>query len=560
MLNSTYASLSEKISNAGAPALSMYCASISLGLFTFAYLLRGGALLFDAINLTPVFLLITIACVAVHLILNFRATGKIRFQLIWADLALVGLALWMLVNSGSEAGTDKSMRFIALVLVPYFLARYILVDFDQVRRFFYTSLAIITVIALGGFAFSILPQPIATLLPYESSEWGQRLIFAQANPIAVGMAMMVAMMVYVGIAAGRGRLSWTIVCLAITGILLYTLLLVGTRGAIVASFGALSVAILIALATRKFKALPVLVIALCAVGFIFYNVFAGALVPETQPEPQPEPPPVAAQAPAVAQNQPAPQAPAVDQTQVAAQNQPAAQAPVAAQNQPTPQAQAVAPAPAATPVPEPTPAPASLPIQLPRVELPNQERLDTLAAATTISGWTSEDTLKNRVVLFREAAAMFRENPILGSGAAGMEIAGVAGIEIYAHNIFLETAGELGIVGIALLAAALAFTLRSLWKFFITMDQRHPHYYIVLAAFLALTGLFIQKQFSTSLPHHKDLVAFAAIILNLPILLNIPASAVELSSLRSKLPPQLRFLAPAKDGVSIDDEEPSTNP
>lgn len=547
MLNSSYASLSERLSNAGVAKLSMYCASIALALFTFAYMLRGGALLFDSINLTPVFLLLAIACAAVHIVV----TGKIRFQLIWADLALVGLALLMFVNSGSEAGADKSMRFIALVLVPYFLARYILVDFGQVKRFLYTALVIITIIALGGFASSFLPQPIASLLPYESSEWGQRLIFAEANPIAVGMAIMIGMMVYVGLSAGRGRISWAIPCLVITGIMLYTLLLVGTRGAIVASFGALIVAIVVTLATRRFKGLPILIIAFCGVGFIFYNAFAGALVPE----PQPETPAVVAAAQEAPAPTPEPTAPsqAPDDTDTEPEEEP------------TPEPE---PTPAPTPEPEPTPEPAPMPtpepeptappIQLPRVELPNQDRFDTLVDATTISGWTSEDTLNNRVVLFREAVAMFRENPILGAGAAGMKIDGAAGLEIYAHNIFLETAGELGIVGLALLAVALAFTLRSLWKFFITMDQEHPNYYIVLAAFLALTGLFIQKQFSTSLASHKDIVAFAAIILNLPILLNIPASAVELSSLRSKLPPQLRFLAPAKDSVPINDaDEPS---
>ena len=505
MLNPTYASLSEKLSSYGVPALSMYCASIALGMFTFAYTLRGGTLLFGSINLTPVFLLITIACVAVHVAANFLVTGKIRFQLIWADLALVGLALWMLINRGGEEAADKTMRFVALVLVPYFLARYILVDFHQIRRFLYTSLVIITIVGIGGFSYSILPPAIAGLLPYESSEWGQRLIFAEANPIAVGMAFMVAMMVYVGLAAGRARISWAVVCLAITCMLIYTLLLVGTRGAIVASFGAISVAIVVALATRRFKALPVLALALCAVGFIFYNVFAGALIPETPPEPAPEPAEVAA-----------------------VSTQPAAQ-----ETAPEPE-------------PELLDAP---PIRLPRFELPNQERFDTLASATTISGWTSEYTLQNRVVLFREAIAKFGESPFLGVGVAGMEI--------YAHNLFLETAAELGIVGLALLAVALAFTIRSVWKFFITMDQDHPHYYIALAAFLALTGLFLQKQFSTSLPHHKDIVAFAAIILNLPILLNIPASAVELSGLRSKLPPQLRFLAPTKDSVPIDDDEPT---
>lgn len=555
MLNSTYASLSERISNASVPNLSMYCASIALALFTFAYMLRGGALLFGSINLTPVFLLIAIACAAVHIIANFLATGKIRFQLIWADLALVGLALLMLVNRGSEAGMDKSARFIALVLVPYFLARYILVDFGQVKRFLYTALAIITVIALGGFASYFLPQPIAGLLPYQSSEWAQRLIFAQANPIAVGMAIMIAMMVYVGIAAGRGRISWAIPCLVITGIMLYTLLLVGTRGAIVASFGALIVAIVAALATRRFKELPILIIALCGVGFIFYNAFAGALVPEPQPEPQPEPPPAVAAAQEAPAPTPEPTAPsqAPDDTDTEPEEEPTpVQEPTPA---PTPEPE---PTPEPTPMPTPEPEPTAPPIQLPRVELPNQDRFDTLVDATTISGWTSEDTLKNRVVLFREAIAMFRENPILGAGATGMEIDGVSGLEIYAHNIFLETAGELGIVGLALLAVAIAFILRSLWKLFITMDQEHPNYYIVLAAFLALTGLFIQKQFSTNLASHKDIVAFAAIILNLPILLNMPAAAVELSGLRSKLPPQLRFLAPAKDSVPIDDaDEPS---
>lgn len=515
LLNSTYESLYAKISNVGVPALSMYCASIALGLFTFAYMLRGGGLLFGSINLTTVFLLITTACAAAHLIANYLYTGKIRFQLIWADLALVGLALWMFVNSSSEAGTDKGARFIALVLAPYFLARYILVDFGQVKRFLCASLPIITVIALGGFAYSILPQPIAGLLPYETSEWGQRLIFAEANPVAVGMAFMVGIMVYVGLAAGQGRISWAVPCLVIAGILIYTLLLVGTRGAIVASFGALSVAIVIALATRRFKALPILIIALCGVGFIFYNVFAGALQPDTEPEPPSETIAVAA---------PPQGAPA--QTNAGGP----APAPTQASSEPT-----------LAPTPEPPP------IQLPRVNLPNQERLDTLASATTISGWTSEYTLQNRVVLFREAIVKFSANPILGAGAGGMEI--------YAHNLFLETAAELGVVGLALLTVALAFTLRSLWKFFITMDQQHPNFYIVLAAFLALTGLFIQKQFSTSLASHKDIVAFAAIILNLPILLNIPASAVELSGIRSKLPPQLRFLAPAKDSVPIDDAD-----
>ena len=119
----------------------------------------------------------------------------------------------------------------------------------------------------------------------------------------------------------------------------------------------------------------------------------------------------------------------------------------------------------------------------------------------------AERTIQGRVDLIAEALTKFKDNPLLGVGAAGMDN--------YAHNIFLETAAELGLVGLAFLLAFLVLVLRCLWKFFIKLDEGNPYFHIITAVFLVVSALFVQKQFSTNLVHHKDLIIFAAIILSL---------------------------------------------
>ncbi len=614
---STWASLPSRASDAGVGVLSMYCASIALALFAFAFVIRGGTQLFGPINLTLVFLMAAVLCVGVHL----WAAREIRFQLIWADVALIGLALVMLANSSSADGMEKGLRFVGLVLAPYFLARVILVDFVRVRLFLATVLAAATVLGLGVIAFSVLPDAAANLLPYEVTEWNQRLVFLEANPVQFGIFLMVGAVLYTGLASSWRRI-WMVLSLAIIGALIYDMMIVGTRSSLVAILGTVSAALSIALITRRFSNLPVLLVVLGTVGFLFYTVFAAGLAPTAiQPavlqsgdarlrffdvERQDEQSRVGELLSAYLLND---QPHRIDDTPVTAWQWQRADALTGVADTPddatwsnigrtsptyeyTPtdddvgkflrsyvdyekegltyraETMAIGPiAPVSGPLTtsaaarQATPAPADVSkgvqedttpgLRLPQIgiTLPNQERFETLSLVVKSSDNEPEEvaklreqTIDNRIDLLEEALTKFRANPLFGAGAAGMDN--------YAHNIFAETAAELGLTGLALLLAVFAFALRSLWKFFVKLDEQNPHFHIITAVFLVASALFIQKQFSTSLPHHKDLIIFVAIILNLPLLLGMSSREVS-GGLREKLPPRLRFLAPAKDSVPV---------
>ena len=475
----------------------MHLAPVVLALFVCGYMLRGGMLLFGFVNLTLVFLLATILCVGVHLLV----TRQIRFQLIWPDLGMIAFAVLLLANSRSGAGLDKGLRFVVLVLAPYFLARVILTDFMHVKRFLITMTAAITAVAIGAFASSVLPEPVAKLLPYRLVDWDRRLVFLRVNEVHMGLMLMVGLMIYTGLISGWRRV-WMIPGLAMIWVLHYDVLLVGSRAALVSILGTTLIASLIALVTRRLSNLPVLLIVFGTTAFILYTVLASGLAPPT--------PTIAAAEPAT-----------VDEPVAAASAEPVAT------DEPTPRFR----------------------LPQPRITLPNQERFETLAVVIKeIEDPKKKEivtkTMSGRTRFMEEALTKFKHNPLLGAGTAAMER--------YAHNIILETAAELGLLGLALLSAVIVFVLRSFWEFFIKLDQQNPHFHVITTMFLVVSALFILKQFSNSLPHHKDLVIFAAMALNLPLLLRMPGRE-GVGVLRGKVPPKLRFLVPARDSVPAND-------
>ena len=517
-----------RLSRADVAAVSMYCAPVFLALLTFGYALRGGTLLFGAVNLTLAFLLATVFCVGVHL----PAAKQIRFQLIWADLALVGFAAALLANSSSSAGLEKGLRFVALVLAPYFLARVILVDFARVKRFLITVLTAVTVVGAGAFAYSaVLPDKVAKLLPYSVTEWNQRLVFVEVNPVQLGMLFMVGTMAYVGLMSGWRRI-WMIPGLAMIGVLLYNVLIVGTRASLVAIFGISLISVLLALVTRRYSNIGAMLIVFVTTGFIFYTVFAGAGALPT---------PTSTTAEQAAANDPPPgAAAAAAPTSATAADDVARDAPGADAAAPPTAEQAAANDP-----------PSRISPPQAGIKIPNQERFETLALAfksledeTPENKKLAEQTILNRMKLLEEALTKFKDNPLLGAGTAVMED--------YAHNIFLETAAELGLLGLALLSVVLVFALRNLWEFYVKLDERNPCFHIVTTVFLVVGALFIQKQFSTNLADHKDLIVFVAIIFNLPLILGMPGREAG-GELRERIPPRFRFLAPTEDSVPVDD-------
>ena len=570
---------------------SIHCASVTLALFTFAYVLRGGVPWFGSLNLTLVTLLATVLCITVHFLLS----RQIRFQLVWADVALLVLALLMIANSNSVVGIEKGFRFLALVLVPYLLARVILIDVPLVKRFVYTVLFAVTLFGLATFAYTVLPSTFTSKLPFNVMA-STRLVFAEVNPIPMAMFFMVGAVLYVGLMASW-RLRWQVFGLAMFGILLNDILSAGTRGSVVALFATLFLGLLIVLVRRDLKNAIIMLIACGTVSFVAFNIFAGAVtgpepdgtdqlvrtsatpVQETRPQrpsqpldpaPTPDaamPSPIAPTAAASQPSQPAP-TPAVDMpsavvpTAIPSQSSEIASTPLAAVPSPVAltavpvQPAALTPTPAfgdpssaaAAAVPETPYASASnfVPVDVPGpiVQLPNQDRFESLVQ-TTPGGLRSDRSIAQRLDLYSEAVSRFRQSPILGAGTGAMDT--------YAHNIFLETAAELGIVGLILLVVVLLNSARNFFAFGVRIKGHDDLFSIMLAGGLVAFALFAQKQFSTNLTQHKDLMIFTAIILNVPLILGGTAREQGHGALRSRVPRRLRLLVPGSDPTPSED-------
>ena len=131
-------------------------APVVLALFAFAYVIRGGVLLFGFVNLTAVFLLLALACVGFLLVFD---RSRIEYRFFWADAAVMALALALLVNSSTGAGLEKALRFVVLVVAPYFIARLVLTDTCQLRKFhIYGPRSRRLVLALLAFASQVAPE------------------------------------------------------------------------------------------------------------------------------------------------------------------------------------------------------------------------------------------------------------------------------------------------------------------------------------------------------------------------------------------------------------------
>ena len=90
--------------------LARQSAPIILALFTFAYVIRGGVLLFGFVNLTAVFLLLALACVGVLLVFDrstHRGTGSSGRTLRWRPWR------WPCWSTAAPAqGLEKAFRFV----------------------------------------------------------------------------------------------------------------------------------------------------------------------------------------------------------------------------------------------------------------------------------------------------------------------------------------------------------------------------------------------------------------------------------------------------------------
>ena len=397
----------------------MRYSSVALALFVVAYVLKGGELLYGFLNLTLVFLLIVLGGVLLHCAIYQR----IKYRFSWADIAVIALALVMFGNAAHSEGIEKALRFLILVVVPYFLARLILINHVQIRSFLFTILIASSTIALFVFFGTIAPDVANAVLLYRFAEdSGSRLLFQQVNQVPLAIFFMTGAMLYIGLAPAW-KIHAKLFAYAMISVMLYNIFLTGTRGAIVAIAVTLTLLFIFRFLKRPFKTTST-ALTLILLGFV-----AIILVSRYSTE---------------------------------------------------------------------------------VIEHPLWDRYRTPLSTIFENGQDFDRSINERLSLYSEAITKFRDNPLSGAGVGGMEI--------YAHNIFLETAAELGLIGLLPLCVLLILVLRNLVKYMLRKDDREFSYFI--AVFLVTISLLVEKQFSASLPHHKDLFTMFAIVVNFPMLFN----------------------------------------
>jgi O-antigen ligase len=212
----------------------MHYPSVSLGLFSYAYVIRGGLLLPGGINLTVVFLVATVAGV----LLQVQPGRPLRFRLTHWDLWVALFTLAVVVGStygDPDFARVKAMRFAVLVSLPYFLARVVLTEPPQVRRFLTVVFLAAVVVGIVLVATYLFPTFVPRALLEGTEDAGRgRFSFLEANSIPVATLFMV------GAALGLSQIRslertgkwgmWGLVVL-----LIFATMLTGTRGSIVAT-------------------------------------------------------------------------------------------------------------------------------------------------------------------------------------------------------------------------------------------------------------------------------------------------------------------------------------
>ena len=118
-------------------------------------------------------------------------------------------------------------------------------------------------------------------------------------------------------------------------------------------------------------------------------------------------------------------------------------------------------------------------------------------------------TVARRIVLMTEGWKIFLGTPLIGAGAGATEYL----IGIWPHNLFVETAAELGLAGLVLLSILLVGILLAAWR---TLNAVRPNYQTsVLMTMLLACFIFaiVEAQVSANIVGNAIIWFFAGMIL-----------------------------------------------
>jgi O-antigen ligase len=77
-----------------------------------------------------------------------------------------------------------------------------------------------------------------------------------------------------------------------------------------------------------------------------------------------------------------------------------------------------------------------------------------------------ESSAAQRVILWERALDLFERSPVAGVGMKGFALSAVGGRYTNAHNLYIETLAEQGIIGLLLLLAVMLRALYSSWRLY----------------------------------------------------------------------------------------------
>ena len=241
---------------------------VSFALFINAYVIKGG-INFGYFNLTAILLVVTVAgFVLKQLIKRDKGAININFKLELSDkfiiLFVAILMIGCIYSLDRNWGIIKALRFIILVFVPYLLARLFLVKGTQIKLF----LISVSFTALG---ISLLLISKAILGNYG----GGRVNYLYANPIPVGTLIMIGLMIFIiGMTQNifnRGKYG-KLLCLIAIILLLYSILLVGSRGPLISVIiGLIFYFVIIFKEKIKLKNVGIITIILLSLMFIWIS-------------------------------------------------------------------------------------------------------------------------------------------------------------------------------------------------------------------------------------------------------------------------------------------------
>lgn len=190
--------------------------AVALGLFSFVFVLRGGQT-FAGINITITLLLTLILVVSLQV-----AWRRLSFRLTGLDICVIGLSFTIILGAAMSdhmmLSLIKAAKFSLLVAIPYFFARIIVINERQVSKLMW--------------AIIIVAMVVATYVVFQRLAGNaDRIAFFDANQIAVGMLLMVAILSlvpYVSFSDRTGLVATFLVILCTTA-----LFMTGTRGPVI---------------------------------------------------------------------------------------------------------------------------------------------------------------------------------------------------------------------------------------------------------------------------------------------------------------------------------------